>query len=179
MNFSSEYRDNQGQIVALYRDVFTASEGADEGAAAGKLVTDLLGTTPPRELKVFTGYDGQQLIAAAVFTRLTYANDPRSVFILSPMAVATHHQAKGLGKALINHALDDLRRADVDVVITYGDPAFYGKVGFKSLDQTQVAPPLGLSMPHGWIGQSLTHSPLKSISGACSCVPALNNPAIW
>lgn len=123
--------------------------------------------------------DHREAIGVAIFSRLTYADDPRSVFILSPMAVATDRQGKGVGQALLNHALSVLSDTGVAVAITYGDPAFYGKVGFLPLDEATAAPPLPLSFPTGWIGQSLTDERLYPLQGTCTCVAALNDPAIW
>ena len=101
------------------------------------------------------------------------------VFLLSPMAVATRWQGHGLGQRLLTHALASLREAGVDVAITYGDPAFYGKVGFEPLSQSIARPPLPLSQPEGWIGQSLTKEPLAALSGTSICVAALNDPSFW
>jgi predicted N-acetyltransferase YhbS len=118
-------------------------------------------------------------VGGAVFTRLAFADDPRTVFILAPMAVATDRQGQGIGQALLRHALDALQAEGVDVAMTYGDPAFYGKVGFLSVSTQTVAAPQPLSQPEGWVGQSLTGAPLSPLRGPCTCVAALNDPAFW
>lgn len=179
MDFSNNSNGLEDPIIDLFTVTFTDSEGADEGALIGNLVRQLLSKTPKQDIKVFAAFEGGKTIGAAVFTRLTYESDPRSVFILSPMAVATDLHGKGVGKQLLTHALDVLRTDGVAVAITYGDPAFYGKVGFSALDQTKVAPPLPLSHPTGWIGQSLTDETLHALQGKCTCVAALNDPAFW
>jgi len=178
VRFSNKYEGLEQQIVGLFIATFTASEGADEGAVIGNLVSELLSDTPKQDVYAFTADGGGEIIGGAVFSRLIYANDPRCVFILSPMAVAPHRQSKGVGQALLKYALAMLRDDGIDVAITYGDPAFYGKVGFLLLDEA-TASPLPLSSPHGWIGQSLTDEPLHPLNGDCTCVAALNNPAIW
>lgn len=167
------------RISGLFEAVFTASEGAEEGSVIGRLVRNLLSDTPSEDIQVFTGIENAELAGGAIFTRLTYADDPRKVFILSPMAVATEWQGKGVGQALLTHALAALRADGVDVVITYGDPAFYGKVGFMALSEADAASPLPLSLPVGWIGQSLNDDALAPLQGRCACVPALRNPDIW
>jgi predicted N-acetyltransferase YhbS len=187
MILSEGIAGQEAQIIALFEATFAASEGASEGAVIGDLVRALLSKTPSEDIYVFTAHDTRHdtahdkgtLIGGAIFSRLVYAEDPRSVFILSPMAVASHRQGQGVGQALLRHALTKLRDAGVDVAITYGDPAFYGKIGFEPLDPERVAAPLPLSMPIGWIGQSLTETPLVALTGACSCVEALNDPSIW
>jgi predicted N-acetyltransferase YhbS len=179
MEYASAANGQERPIIDLFATTFTASEGAEEGALIGGLAASLLETTPQRDIRVFTALDHKTVVGAAIFTRLTYAEDSRTVFILSPMAVATDRQGQGVGQALLTHALAALREAGVDIAITYGDPAFYGKVGFAPLDQAVAPAPLPLSQPHGWIGQSLTGAPLTPLRGACSCVEALDDPAVW
>lgn len=174
---TQDYRPDD--LVALFGATFTASEGAEEGAVIGAFVDALMTTTPADDLRVFTARDGAALIGGAVFTRLRFGDDPRRVMILSPMAVATDRQGKCVGQALLQDALGALRAEGVAVAITYGDPAFYGHVGFQPLNKGMAPAPLPLSHPHGWIGQSLTDAPLTPLPGPCFCVPALNNPDLW
>ena len=179
MEFSAQIDGREEQIKSLFAQTFAASEGADEGRLIAALVEGLLNTTPREDLFVFTQAEGEALIAAAIFSRLTYSEDARSVFILSPMAVATERQKQGVGQALLKEALSALSKEGVDVAITYGDPAFYGKVGFEPLDEDAAAAPLPLSQPVGWIGQPLQEPALLPLKGRCTCVAALDDPAIW
>ncbi len=179
MEFSAQIDGREEQIKSLFAQTFAASEGADEGRLIAVLVERLLKTTPREDLFVFTQAEGEVLIAAAIFSRLTYSEDARSVFILSPMAVATERQKQGVGQALLKEALSALSKEGVDVAITYGDPAFYGKVGFEPLDEDTAAAPLPLSQPVGWIGQPLQEPALLPLKGRCTCVAALDDPAIW
>ena len=185
MKFLSAAQGHEVQLIDLFTTVFAASEGEAEGRLIGGFVTRLLGDTPPDDIRVFVAVDDAPgpgegtLIGAAIFSRLTYAEDPRTVFILSPMAIATNRHGQGVGQALLRHALDALRTDGVDVAITYGDPAFYGKTGFMPLAESVAAAPLPLSHPHGWLGQSLDGETLAPLKGGCTCVSALNDPALW
>ena len=166
-------------LDALFADTFTASEGAEEGAMVGGLVRGLLATTPEGERRVFVAHEGGLPLAAALFTRLHFADPAPVVFLLSPMAVATARQGQGLGQALLRKALADLRAEGAEAAITYGDPAFYGRVGFHPLTVDQAPPPQPLSLPQGWIGESLTGAPLPALRGPSRCAPALDDPAFW
>lgn len=179
MNFSNVFRGRERDITELFSATFGASEGVQEGVLIGSLADELLSVTPPGDIRVFTAWEGGALIGAAVFTRLAYAGDPRIVFLLSPMAVATARQGEGVGQALIRHALAELRAEGVDVAVTYGDPAFYGRVGFMPLSEATAPAPLPLSQPEGWIGQSLTAEKLTAFSGPATCVAALDDPRFW
>ena len=179
MRIARDVNGIEDAVERLFRDAFTASEGADEGDLVGGLARDLLRTTPPEDIRVFTAVEGDAPIGAGIFSRLTFSEDTRIVMLLSPMAVATDRQKTGVGQALLTHALDALRDEGVDVAMTYGDPAYYGQVGFQPVTEAQVSAPLPLSFPHGWIGQSLTGGGLPDLKGSSTCVPALNRPDIW
>ena len=99
--------------------------------------------------------------------------------MLAPVAINTAHQGKGVGQALINHGLNELKDRSVDVAITYGDPSFYSKVGFRALSENIIQAPIKLSMPVGWLGQSLTGELIPTINERPICVKEFNDPAYW
>lgn len=179
MEFSTGLTPDPSTLVQLFADVFSASEGEDEGALIGAFVQDLIETTPPEDLVVCTAHRHHELLGCAIFSRVVYPQDTRSVFILSPMAVTTGSQKTGVGQALISYGLDQLRAKGVDVALTYGDPGYYCKTGFTQITEDTAQPPLSLSHPHGWLGQALNGLELTSLTGPSRCVAALNNPTLW
>ena len=166
-------------LIELYVATFTASQGANEGVLIGNLVRDLLAETATQDIRVFCAEDEGAAIGAAIFTRLTYSEDMHIVFLLSPMAVAPEHQRQGIGQSLISHALEALRSEGIQIAITYGDPNYYGQVGFMPITENQARAPLALSFPHGWIGQSLTEEHMPVLQGPSTCVSALNRSDVW
>jgi putative acetyltransferase len=179
MEFTHGHADRKDDIIRLFKDTFTASEGEAEGDLIAGLVTDMFGKVAPDDIFVFSALDDGTLVGAVIFTRMTYAEDERTIFILSPAAVAPGQQGKGIGQALLSHGLNSLRENGVDVVLTYGDPNFYSKVGFHRLTEEIAQAPLPLSYPEGWLGQSLTARTLTPLRGASTCVEPLNDPAMW
>ncbi len=179
MQVKASHGDRHAEITALFKATFAASEGAEEGALIAALAGALLSRTPPEDLRVFLAEEGSAPIGAAIFTRLHFGGDDRPAFLLSPMAVATDHQGKGVGQALLIAALDSLRAEGIDIAVTYGDPAFYGKVGFTPVSTETVPAPHPLNQPEGWIAQSLTGAPLRPLQGPATCASALNDPAYW
>lgn len=101
------------------------------------------------------------------------------MFVLGPVAVATGWQGKGVGGQLINHGLQALRDAGVDIVLTYGDPNFYSRPGSTPITEAFALAPFTLRHPEGWQGQSLTGAASTPLKGDCRCVAALNDPAFW
>lgn len=178
MNFRDYTKSEIQAIVQLFVSVFTNSEGPAEGGLIGKLAVDLFETTLPADLFNFVAEADSQIIASIFFSRLNVKPNIKA-FMLSPVAVHTRHQGKGVGQALINYGLKKLTDDGVSVVLTYGDPNFYQKVGFHQISYDSIRPPYKLTQPHGWLGQSLCDDPIDELSGLVSCVEALNNPVYW
>lgn len=179
MQVTSGFSGREAAIIDLFTATFTASEGAGEGALVGDLACNLMTETPPADIRLFCADDGGRVIGAGVFTRLTYPEDPHSVMLLSPMGVAVDRQRQGVGQALLRHGMAVLRAEGVDVAITYGDPKYYGQVGFTPITERQACPPLPLSMPHGWLGHSLVDQRMPDIQGPSTCVSPLNRADLW
>ena len=179
MHYAEDHAPDADKITTLFTTTFTASESVTEGTLIGTLVDQLLRDRQSDGTRVFTATDDDSLVGAVLFSPLRYADDPRTVHLLSPMAVATTRHGEGIGQALITHALNVLREAGTDVAITYGSPVYYGKTGFLPITEDIAAAPLPLSFPHGWIAQSLTSEPLTPLQGQPTCVAALNTPDVW
>ncbi len=170
--------DCRHQVVELFARVFFDSEGDEEGKLIGHLVSDLITTTDSNDLIGFIASSNETIIGSIFFSRL-FLPDNQFAFILSPVAVATDQQGRGVGQQLIRFGLDYLRSVDVELVFTYGDPDFYSKVGFVQISEDMVQAPLKLSLPEGWLIQSLNDKPIAPIKGVTRCVDALNDQRYW
>lgn len=166
------------QIVRLVTEVFTDSEGEGEGSLIGNLTKNMINTTQANDLIGFVALDNEQIVASIFFSRLTLSSD-QTVFILSPVAVATESQKQGIGQKLIQFGLDILKSEQVDFVFTYGDPNYYSKTGFQPITEGQVKAPVKLSSPHGWLAQSLKGEEINLHGVTADCVPALNDQKYW
>jgi len=166
-------------IVSLFRDTFTTSEGAEEGAVVSGLAQDLLEGPPASDIRVFRAEEEGRVIGVAIFTPLVYPGQATRVMLLSPMAVAPDRQGRGVGQGLLRHALGALRAEGVAVVLTYGDPGYYRRVGFAPVAAASMPPPRPLSAPEGWLGQSLTGGTLPALSGVPTCAAALDRADVW
>ena len=178
MQITSGSTGRETEIADLFKTTFIASEGAEEGASIGRLARDLMTTTDADDLHVFTADDGG-LVGACIFTRLRHEGATRRTWLLSPVAVAPDRQGQGIGQKMITEALTTLRAAGAEVAVTYGDPAFYGRVGFEPVTVRDLPAPYPLSHPEGWLAQSLTDQPLAPLKGRVTCAPALSDPAFW
>ncbi|NWH03600.1 GNAT family N-acetyltransferase [Desulfobacter latus] len=166
------------EIKQLFTDVFTESETPAEGTLIGNLVEELQKTTKPEDIFCFVAIDKNKIIASIFFTRFTTETN-LNAFILSPVAVATQHQKKGIGQNLIKFAIDYLKQNNVELLLTYGDPDFYSKVSFKNISEEIIKAPLKLTYPNGWLAQSLISENVSPVNGSTMCVKALMDQKYW
>ena len=166
------------ETIQLFTEVFAAAANHSEGELIGDLVDDLIRTTESQDLIGFITELNDELVAAVFFSRFIVPSQQQT-FLLSPVAVATKQQGKGIGQRLIQHGLKHLKTFGTDLVFTYGDPRFYSKLGFESISEDRVKAPLILSQPEGWLAQSLSGESVPAMSGACRCVSALNHQKYW
>lgn len=171
-------KNSHDELTVLFTSAFTSSEGENEGKLIGNLASALSSGIDNREIVCFGTFEGEAIIGAIFFSRLRFDGTAR-VYLLAPVAVGTAHQGKGVGQALINHGLEELKRRSVAVAITYGDPSFYSKTGFGTLSENVIQAPFELSLPEGWLGQSLTGEPIPTIIERPECVKEFNDPVYW
>jgi putative acetyltransferase len=178
MNYRIIDKLKQKEVTSLFTSVFTSSEVEKEGRLIGNLSSELASSIDDEEVICFGAYENESLVGSIFFTRLKF-NNPIQVYMLAPVAVSSESQGKDIGQSLINHGLNELKKRGVSVVATYGDPSFYSKVGFQALSEDFIQAPLKLSMPFGWLGQSLTAEPIPSIDECPVCVKEFNDPVYW
>ncbi len=166
------------KITKLFTKVFSDSEGYSEGLVIGNLVDDLLTSTDENDLYCFVASENGQIIGSIIFSRMTFENEIFA-FLLSPVAIDTSHQRKGIGQKLISFGLNALKENGVELALTYGDPRYYIKTGFNPITEKTVRAPFPLSQPQGWLGQSLGSDEIEPIAGNSQCVEAMNKPEIW
>ncbi len=179
-----QYNSNEIEtITQVFTQTFTDSEGENEGKTVGKLAYDLLTTTAPTELLCFVAEDDSSesdstIVGAIIFTPLSF-DDETKAYLLSPVAVSTQVQKRGIGQQLINFGLQTLKEQGVELAVTYGDPSYYSRVGFEQITIEQIPAPFELSYPHGWLAQSLIGSEIKVASQQSSCVEGLAHAEYW
>ncbi len=170
--------DGQDALSELFFETFLRSEGKQEAKLIGRLVSDLLADASAGDLYVFVAKSADELAGGILFSRLSF-DVGIEAFIMAPVAVHPDFQRRGIGQRLINYALAELRKLRVELVVTYGDPDFYTKVGFLHVEEARIPAPLNLQYPAGWLAQSLCGGEIPYLAGCSRCVPALNRPEYW
>lgn len=166
------------EVIQLYTQVFGDSEGVAEGQIIGELVSNMIETTKPEDLIGCVVVDDEAIVGCIFFSRMIVPSG-QSTFILSPVAVSTGVQKSGIGQKLIQFGLNYLKTQGVELAFTYGDPAYYSKVGFEQISEDVVQAPCPLSQPIGWLAQSLNNDTIQPMKGKAQCVEALSDPIYW
>jgi putative acetyltransferase len=63
------------------------------------------------------------------------------VLVLSPLSVAPEWQNRGIGRALVAHAVAEAKSAGVPAVFLEGDPGYYLRLGWRPASELGVTPP--------------------------------------
>src|SRR5210317_517134 len=144
-------------IKLFFKKVFTQSEGKKEGKIVSKL-----------SFKLAKLIDGKNVIGieAKIKTKIV-----GYIFL-------TKLQNQGIGQKIIQFALKYLQKQKVDLLMTYGDPRYYRKSGFKKTNIAIIPAPYKLSQPIGWLVNKISLKKLK-IKSKPNCVLPFRNKKLW
>jgi predicted N-acetyltransferase YhbS len=84
----------------------------------------------PAEGLAFIASDGKRVIGTARLWQVACASGEPAL-LLGPVAVEASCRSRGIGAALVRHALAEARRRRHGVVILVGDPPYYSRFGFS------------------------------------------------
>lgn len=171
-------RGSENKISDFFREVFEKSEGPDEGLLIGSLASEIFRSTEPYDFYCDVITENDQIIASAFYTRLTYPSGVNT-FVIGPVAVHHDFQRRGIGQKLLKTGITSKIKTGMDYILTYGDPAFYGKVGFVQISEDDVKAPFRLSLPEGWLLYHHSADYRSELAGNPNCVQALNDVRYW
>jgi predicted N-acetyltransferase YhbS len=117
----------------------------------------------PAEGMAFVASEGNRVVGAVRLWHVT-AGRGRAALLLGPLAVATEARKRGIGTALMRHALREARRQGCRAVLLVGDSPFYGRFGF-SAEKTGALWLPGPYERHRLLGCELALGALDGASG--------------
>jgi predicted N-acetyltransferase YhbS len=85
--------------------------------------------------------------------------------LLGPLTVEPPFRERGIGYALISHALEAARRAQHRLVVLVGDEPYYGKSGFKRVPKGRLVMP-GPVDPARLLVCELAEGAFEGVTGA-------------
>ena len=152
----------------------------EENKVIMNLVQELHQETISPSIKSLVAEVDNQVIGYVSFSPIFLkSNTSISGYILAPLAVSLEHQKQGVGSNLINAGINMLTKVGVGVLLVYGDPAYYGRFGFKEEIGQSFLPPYTLQYPLGWTGVMLNGTPIPEQPTQFKCVAALSRTDIW
>ena len=152
----------------------------EENKVIINLVQELSRETPSPPIKSLVAEVDNQVIGYVSYSPIFLKSVSRiSGYIFAPLAVSPEHQKQGVGSNLIKSGIDILTKEGAGVLLVYGDPAYYGKFGFKKEIGHSFVPPYTLQYPFGWTGMMLNDTPVPENTIQFECVSALSKPDLW
>jgi putative acetyltransferase len=166
-------------LDSIFKVIETAfSDG--ENKVIMNLVQELSRETTSPSIKSLVAEVDNQVIGYVSYIPIFLKSDSNiSGYILAPLAVCPEQQKKGVGSNLIKFGIDMLAQDGIEVLLVYGDPAYYGRFGFKEEIGRWFVPPYTLQYPSGWTGMMLNNTPVPEHPNQFECVSALSKPDLW
>jgi len=152
----------------------------EENKVIMNLVQELHKETTGPSIKSLVAEVDNQVIGYVSYSPIFLKSDSSiSGYILAPLAVSLEHQKQGVGSNLIKSGIDLLTKDGVGVLLVYGDPAYYGRFGFKEEVGHVFVPPYPLQFPFGWTGMMLNNYDVPKPPTRFKCVVPLNKAKLW
>lgn len=176
MNIRIATNQDRDAISALYSSAFPK----DESETVAKLALDLLSEdTTPRTISLIAESD-DSVVGHIAFSPVRVPNDETcQAYILAPLAVQSDHQQSGIGSRLVEYGMQQLSTMGVNVVFVYGDPNYYGRLGFTVDAAHNYTPPCSLQYPSGWQAKVLKACAIEKEPVEIQCIASLADPKLW
>ena len=162
-------RSDSRAIKALYSRAFPAEDLLP-------LVRELLADRVHTISLVATS--DSSVVGNVIFTRGSVAGENARLALLAPLAVAPECQRLGIGSALVASGLRRLQAEGIAAVYVLGDPAYYGRLGFRPERSVSPPNPLPPEWADAWQSQALGNAVAPS-SGALRLPDCWLDPALW
>jgi putative acetyltransferase len=156
-------------LERLYRAAFPQEE-------LRPLVRDLLAQASP--VLSFVAPGGAEVGGHVAVTPCGVEGTPAVVALLGPLAVAPAAQRRGIGSALVRHALAALRDTAAVRALVLGDPAYYGRFGFRAETGIAAPYPLPAAWRDAWQGLALAEA-APAPRGVLRVPPPWRRPELW
>jgi len=164
------------------RKVYLSAFDASESDINADLAISLLSEPVDEQIISLLAHRDGQVVGHVCFSPVYVADQADWLgYLLAPLAVMATAQQAGVGSQLVRTGLAQLAAREVNVVLVYGDPAYYGRFGFDVAAAANYLPPCPLTYPHGWqmivLRQHAVHHADAGVR--IQCVPSMSDPALW
>lgn len=161
------------------REIYMSAFAEDERALVAGVAEALLDEVVEPEIISFVAEIDGELVGHVGFSPVFVEDDVFEGYILAPLAVRPAYQKQGVGSELVKTGIQFFRGRGVGMIFVYGDPGYYGRLGFNVDAALKYQPGYKLQYPNGWQGLVLVEREENSGPVTIRCVEALNDPALW
>lgn len=130
--------EEPADIAAIEAVTAAAFREAPHTSHTEQFIVNALRRAGALTLSLVAAADGA-IVGHVAVSPVTISDGSAGWYGLGPISVAPEHQQLGIGSQLMRQALAELRRLGAAGCVLLGDPAYYGRFGFKA-EPTLVLP---------------------------------------
>lgn len=131
MNSKIEIREEELADIEAIRDV-TKAAFRDEPHSENNEYKIVDALREGGDLTVSLVAEEEDVVVGHVaLSPVTISDGAEDWYGLGPISVAPEYQRRGVGSALMRHALDVLKNIDAAGCVVLGDPGYYSRLGFE------------------------------------------------
>ena len=172
----SAISQDREDIRNVYMHAFT--EG--ENHIVAELAVRILGEETTPETITLVAETGGKIVGHIAFTPVSAKASKNWLgYILAPLGVEPEHQRYGVGKKLVESGIARIKEKAANILFVYGDPDYYGKLGFSASAAKEYLPPYKLQYPFGWQAIVLNGGGANENAVELYCVESLCDPTLW
>jgi putative acetyltransferase len=138
-----------GDVDAIFAITRAAFTGHPHSQGTEPYIVNWLRSAGGLTLSLVATVEGRA-VGHVAFSPVTLSDGTEGWFGLGPVSVLPGLQRRGIGTALIQEGLARLRATGAAGVVLVGDPAYYGRFGFRhrpELTLADVPPAVFLALP--------------------------------
>jgi predicted N-acetyltransferase YhbS len=121
-------QDGDEAAIAQVLAAAFARQPWSDGSEAG--IVDRLRAADELEISYVAITGSGRIVGHVAFSPVRIDGRQGSWFGLAPLAVLPDWQGRGIGAALVEAGVEDLKRIDAAGCVVLGEPAYYGRFGF-------------------------------------------------
>jgi predicted N-acetyltransferase YhbS len=124
--------EQPADIDTIARLTKAAFENAEHSSHTEHFIVDALRRA--NQLSVSSvALENAAIVGHVAISPVTLSSGATGWYGLGPISVWPEHQGRGIGSMLMNAALTELQRLGAAGCVVLGEPAYYGRFGFKAL----------------------------------------------
>lgn len=128
IDIRDERADDAGAIRSITTAAFAAAEHSSGSEAA---IVDALRNAGALTISL-VAVENREIVGHVAFSPVSIDAKPVGWFGLGPVSVRPDRQGNGVGKALVESGLAQLKAKGADGCVVLGDPRYYSRFGFAS-----------------------------------------------